>query len=240
MSRLYIRLMTGFYTHRKTARLRAVMGDDAYWVPPRLWAYCAENQPDGDLSGYDAPELAMLIGYNKDASSMLVALKSCGFMSNEGLIHDWDEHNGYHQKFSDRAKTAANARWSKGPPHTPPNEIESGKRTVDSKHCLKHACSIKDVFDRWNSLDGIPKTLVISDARRRKLESRLRDPFFVKNWQPALERIQASEFCKGSGEHGWKATFDWFLQPDSVAKAMEGKYDSRNWHVHKINRGPNI
>jgi len=107
---LYVRLQTSFYSHKKTARLRGKLGDDALWLVPRLWAYAAECQPDGDFSSYEAGELAMLLGYNKDACSMLEALQQAGFM--DGMaIHDWSEHNGYHEVFADRAKKAASARW---------------------------------------------------------------------------------------------------------------------------------
>lgn len=113
MSRLYIRLQTSFYSHRKTMRLWSKLGNDAFWLPPRLWAYCAENQPDGDLSQYQPEELSMLVAYKGDAQAMLVALKDCGFVTSDGHIHDWSEHNGYHSKYSARAKKAADARWGK-------------------------------------------------------------------------------------------------------------------------------
>jgi hypothetical protein len=32
MSRLYVKVLTGFYAHRKTLRLRAALGDDAFWI----------------------------------------------------------------------------------------------------------------------------------------------------------------------------------------------------------------
>ena len=109
---LYIRLYTNFFTHRKTAKLRASLNsDDAYWIPPRLWAYAADHQPDGDFSKYDSGELATLLGCPQYAKALLQALKDEGFVTPEGYIHDWEEHEGYHQVFSDRAKTAADARW---------------------------------------------------------------------------------------------------------------------------------
>lgn len=140
--------MTGFYSHRKTVRLFAKLGNDAFWLPPRIWAYSAENQPDGNLSGYQPEELAMLVGYKGHATSMLQALKDCGFIEEDGTIHDWKEHNGYHEKFSVRAKTAAKARWSKVSPQTPfpkKEKVESG-----DKHCLEHATSISH-FDYLKS-----------------------------------------------------------------------------------------
>ncbi len=60
---LFIRVNCNFYTHRKTAKLRAMLGDDALWLPPRWWSYAAENQPDGIFKDYSAAELAGVLGY---------------------------------------------------------------------------------------------------------------------------------------------------------------------------------
>lgn len=124
---LYIRVQTAFWSHRKTLRLRALIGDSAFWVPVRLWSYAAENQPDGDFSDYTEKEVAMLIGYNGDAKAMLDALRKASFM--DGMkLHDWEEHNGYHSAFRERAKIAANARWSKRDPSSrpPPGKDKKG------------------------------------------------------------------------------------------------------------------
>jgi len=123
---LYVRLNCNFYTHRKTARLRSLIGDDAFWLPPRLWSYAAENCPDGCFKDFTASELAMLLGYTKDASSMLEALLQAGFMDSNPLrIHDWADFNGYHTVFAARARAAANARWEK--------QRESSKEKVQYK-----------------------------------------------------------------------------------------------------------
>lgn len=110
---LYVRVLTNFYAHRKTLRLRAAIGDAAFWVPPRLWAYAAENQPDGCFKDFTNDEIAMLIGYSGNAQALLEALLKSGFMDAKPLrIHDWDEHNSYHNTFSIRAKKAADVRWA--------------------------------------------------------------------------------------------------------------------------------
>lgn len=132
--------MTGFWSHRKTAKLRGMIGDDALWLPLRLWSYAAENQPDGCFEQYSACELAMLLGYSKDATSMLEALQQAGFMDAMS-IHGWEDHNDFHKKFSERAKKAAEARWSKPSPQTP---LPKGKRKdIDREQALlEHAPSI--------------------------------------------------------------------------------------------------
>lgn len=124
---LYVKLFSSFWTHRKTARLRASLGEDALWLVPRIWSYAAENQPDGDFSSYTATELALLIGYFKDATRMLEALQQAGFM--DGMeIHGWAEYNEYHKTFGDRAKKAAEARWES---HN--KKKEAKKKTRDDK-----------------------------------------------------------------------------------------------------------
>lgn len=118
---LYVRVLNSFYTHRKTIRLRATIGDAAFWVPPRIWAYASENQPDGCLEHYSPEELAMLIAYTGDASVMHQALLNVRFLDSDPIrIHGWEEHNGYHSFYAERAKKAASARWSKRPSPTPP------------------------------------------------------------------------------------------------------------------------
>lgn len=176
MSNLYIRVRTGFYSNRKTVRLRLKIGDDAFWIPPRLWAYCAENQADGDISGYQSEELAELIGCGKYATSILQALKDCGFVTNEGKIHDWAEHNGYHEKFAERAKFAASARWSKHRKNPPalPSDTESGNRKGESgdKHCLSNAPSItaEQIYKEYPLKVGKPKALKAIAKAMLKIE----------------------------------------------------------------------
>ena len=107
---LFVKVFTNFYTHRKTLRLRATLGNDAFWVPPRLWAYAAENQADGDFSDYTDEEIASVIGYLGSASSLLQALLKAGFLDDDRKIHHWAEHNSYHQVYSERARKGGIAK----------------------------------------------------------------------------------------------------------------------------------
>lgn len=161
---LFVKVFTNFYTHRKTARLRALLGDDALWLPPRLWAYAAENQPDGDFSSYSDQELALLIGYSKDATSMLQALLQAGFMDPDRKLHDWTEHNGYHEVYAERAKQAAAARWQK----ERTKEKGRGEDKRGDKHCLEHASSIQL---RLNKLYNRRETTTWSDKERKAFKA---------------------------------------------------------------------
>lgn len=154
--------------------MRAVLGNDALWLPPRIWAYCAENQPDGDLSDYKPDELAMLTGYLGDATSMLQALKDCGFVTSKGHIHDWDIHNGYHDKFSKRAKLAADARWKKEKKQKK-EDTEIGKGKVETSI----ASSMLQAF-------GFPETQ--EKAVALCSTQAVPESFVIETWNKAMSR----------------------------------------------------
>lgn len=149
---LYVRVFTNFYSHRKTARLRIALGNDAFWVPPRLWAYAAENQPDGDFADYKPEELAILIGYSGDATSMVQALIACGFLDSDPLrIHDWKDHNGYHEVFAVRAKKAAASRWKGNGNRQEKDKTRKerkGKETSNACENLSNASSIQQACEQ--------------------------------------------------------------------------------------------
>lgn len=99
-----------------------------------------------------------------------------------------------------------------------------------TKEVLSSVPQIREVFDSWNSTAerlGLKKCLVLSDRRRRVLESRLGEKFFLDNWKESLIAMSRSRFCRGENDRGWTASFDWFIQPDVVPKIMEGKYEDR-------------
>lgn len=110
---LFIRVDCSFFHHRKTNRLRALIENDALWVPPALWAFAAEYQPDGDFKDYSDKELAISIGYTGNAQALLQALLQAGFLDKNKKIHDWAIHNEYHTSHSEKARKAAVARWEK-------------------------------------------------------------------------------------------------------------------------------
>ena len=219
MSRLYIRVMTGFYTHRKTVKLRSKVGSDANWIVPRLWAYAAENQPDGDLSNYSSEEIAEILGCSKYATSILQALKDCRFVDENGMIHDWSEHNGYHEKYSHRAKIAAAARWSKTPP-TPPKDTERGKWKGErgDKHCLEHAPSILENppahfpeigIPSWEEVKLIADMRSVPEASAKSFFEHHRDNSLWVNqfgrlidWQNKLKTWSENDRSKPHGKNG--------------------------------------
>lgn len=146
---LYVRVQSSFWTNRKTLRLRVILGNDAFWIPPRLWSYAAENQPDGDFEDYSAEELAMLLGYNGNAQAMLEALQQAGFLDGK-VIHAWEEHNDYHRVYSERAKKAAQAKWEALKEKK--QKKEEYRRRIDKNR--KEQASSSNAYSNASSIPG--------------------------------------------------------------------------------------
>ena len=85
--------------------------------------------------------------------------------------------------------------------------------------------SLPPEIQEWNSHGELPAVRSVSKSLLAKLHARRKDQFFAEHWREAIQRICQSQFCLGHIGRGWKADFDWFIQPDTVAKVMEGKYD---------------
>lgn len=92
---------------------------------------------------------------------------------------------------------------------------------------LESGAGRQEVVEYWNSKPELPKVKAVTNGRKRKLEQRCSEPFFRDNYQEGIDRIAASDFCLGRNATGWQATLDFLLQPDALAKVLEGKYDNR-------------
>jgi|GEM_PF-4618828 len=103
------------------------------------------------------------------------------------------------------------------PVNTEPSSYRKKKKDQLKKH------SLEDVLKIWN--EAFDSNSIPTDKRRAMLRSRLKEPFFVANWQTAIDRARSSPFCCGHNDRGWVANIDWFLKPDTVVKLMEGNHD---------------
>lgn len=72
--------------------------------------------------------------------------------------------------------------------------------------------------------------VIVSQKRRKIIAVRWKDQFWRDNWQEALEVASSTPFLQGQNDRAWKMSFDWFLQPDSVAKILEGNYSGGGKH----------
>jgi hypothetical protein len=88
--------------------------------------------------------------------------------------------------------------------------------------------NVKAVIDAWQEMaarTGLSKIRLMSAARCRSLRARIEEAG-IDGVLEAVSRIGASDFCLGR-TNGWRADFDFLLQPSSLARILEGRYDNR-------------
>lgn len=85
------------------------------------------------------------------------------------------------------------------------------------------------LVDLWNEKCGkLPKVQYpLSPKRLKKITQRTKDFPNKKDWVDGISRLAESHFCNGRNDRAWVATFDFLIQPETLEKAREGKYDNR-------------
>lgn len=87
--------------------------------------------------------------------------------------------------------------------------------------------SENDVLEAWNDLAkdcGLPTIKKLNATRKRQLKARLKENT-LDEWKQAFAAIERSPFLRGENKTGWRASFDFLLQPSSFTKLIEGQYD---------------
>lgn len=109
---------------------------------------------------------------------------------------------------------------SRDPPSPEEPEGESGTQPLADSLTAHQV-----IVNEWNVVAPV-RCSRLTAARRKVLSVRLRDDWWREHWREGLARIPNAKFMHGDNDRGWKADFDFFLQPDSLTKIIEGKYDS--------------
>ena len=86
--------------HPKTRKLARRVDDltKAIGMLHCLWWWAMDYAPDGDLSKYDAEDIAIACEWSADPDELIAILADCGFLDTDGNgrrhIHDWSEYGG--------------------------------------------------------------------------------------------------------------------------------------------------
>ncbi len=107
-------------------------------------------------------------------------------------------------------------------------EAETGPPPPASSPARERRPSPTDLLAVWNENRGpLPAAEALNEERKRKANSRLRDCPDLERWATGIRKAAASSFCRGENDRGWRATFDFFLKPSTLTKALEGAYEGK-------------
>lgn len=87
--------------------------------------------------------------------------------------------------------------------------------------------TVDDVVGAWNELAAdrkLPLVKKVNATRRRQIQARIKE-YDPDDWSKAMGAIYNSKFLCGENDRGWKADFDFLLNPNKFVKLVEGSYD---------------
>lgn len=118
--------------------------------------------------------------------------------------------------------TAITTQYS---PNTHPDNTVSEKPPVSD---------LEKAFQNWNIIAeacGLPKATKLPPARKQRLKARLAE-VGLSGWNEALENLERAPWMHGDNDRGWRADFDFMLQPSSLMKLIEGAYLKADEQTH--------
>ena len=81
------------------------------------------------------------------------------------------------------------------------------------------------IIEQFNSVcTALPKVIDISAPRRKAIGSALKK-LGKEGLTELFQKTAASDFLCGK-KGGWKASFDWIMKPENLAKIIEGNFDN--------------
>jgi uncharacterized phage protein (TIGR02220 family) len=111
------RVLVTLPVHPKTKKLMRQLGDRSFYNLIRLWAWVAQNKPEGVLANMDKDDIEIAADWEGDEGLFVDTLIALRLVDcNEGVceIHDWEINNGFAfgaAQRSEKARNAAKARW---------------------------------------------------------------------------------------------------------------------------------
>jgi hypothetical protein len=109
------------------------------------------------------------------------------------------------------------------------NRIEGKRVSVPSEpHPAKAGMppDLRHAIEAYNTVAadvGLPLCRALNASRRTKLVARLKESGLA-GWCSAVANLRDSPFLLGQNNRGWKADFDFLLQPKSFGKLLDGAY----------------
>jgi hypothetical protein len=141
----------------------------------------------------------------------------------DAVISDCEE-----TEIHDEGTRRAHKRARRG--HTEGTNYNNITNKQDSEDIRPNKPDLELAVAEWNATaeqSGFPKVQRLTDKRKASLTARLRECGGIDGWRAALEKVAASPYLRGE-VNGWRADFDFVINPNKFTSIMEGKYDRRD------------
>lgn len=112
----------------------------------------------------------------------------------------------------------------------------SEKAEVKAKISTMRAAPInyKLIMDTYNNIcKSLPRVTVMSKARKKAVKARFNDKYTYSDFEKLFRMAEESDFLKGKGGKGWRATFDWLITDTNMAKVIDNGYKNNTAQPRK-------
>lgn len=112
------------------------------------------------------------------------------------------------------------------------NKIEVKDEIVVSE---KPKIEFQKIVNIFNSVcKNLPDVQKLTDQRKSAINARVSD-YGLSKIGEVFQIVSNNEFLNGNNDRGWKADFDWVMNPNNFIKILEGKYQSNGKKAIKTN-----
>ena len=113
----------------------------------------------------------------------------------------------------------------------------SKQTVIESKELLSAIADVPPLIEIWNQHCGsLPRCKIISTKREAKIKARWRERPERGYWEALVKKLATNKFYSGKNKTGWRASFDFLLQPDTIVKNDEGRFDDTNADAFNVER----
>tara|TARA_R110000824_G_scaffold21078_6_gene78896 strand:- start:29034 stop:29828 length:795 start_codon:yes stop_codon:yes gene_type:complete len=236
--------------HPTSRRVIRKLGNEGFGALVRLWCFAAQYgkgevagrciDSDGDAiavedlvdaSGLASEQFGELVSVLLETKCIdAEAWESRQEMAFPGMTQRADSYTKKLQKNSMVRGQTLFAHSSDKIPNSA-NKIQKSVPTVQDStedHSTREHERYTLMSQWWNEITASPIPRCNGTNAKRKVACRrVMDEFNEESVRKAFGMVNASKFCRGENERGWKASFDWILRPDSILRTLEGKYADR-------------
>ena len=88
--------------------------------------------------------------------------------------------------------------------------------------------SPKEIMNLFNEICiSLEPAKYLTSSRREAIEA-MKAKYSAEDIEECFRCAEASAFLKGQNERSWKATFDWLIQENNMARVLEGNFSDHN------------
>ena len=184
------------------------------------------------------PKLAEKCGIGVSIQNVRTALKrfeKLGFLTDESTatgrlitVENW----GIYQGDDSEANRPTNSHLTEGQQTLnrglTANKNDKNVRMKECKNNIHTATAARIDYqhyvDLYNShCSSLPQVKTLNEKRKRLIKRVVKE-VSEDDLLTALNKANTNSFLRGDSG-GWKANFDWLMNPDNITKVLEGNYD---------------